>query len=638
MELLGLGGILRYGGAFAGIVWILLWAVVGAILGLRYSRESERGVQGNWLRFGAFLTTGWFLLFVFGLWPDFELVTLGVQLILSVAFSLVVSVFFVEKWEGVDDPETGLSLSNKNTKRLFVFVLSSLLWLIFCVMFSPSLELIPLRIPERITWWQNRLSYSDADGIREAFDKLELYHSPHFNPYYYALGNLTISQDGNDEISKAALRSEAGKDLMAYAATLPRDQQLHWRATGEFFFGNYLIAARDYQANGEDFAALCSKFRADNLTLFDIAEYTKYHWIASNDLQFFMDLRTVIGAKQTTTNALSTGTSSGIDQKVLEELVVIRQLLQAQQDAQKGDDINAKSENLNKQIERFVRDGVSKSAKPPLPESDRIDFIVSHTFWVSLFSYPLFMGLLLCFAAILREHGTEIGKWVRSRKWFTRKSGGSGTLSRLFTVRLATLEPADEKGLFSTEVHRIENAVFPVTIFFGLWYLARARWILFGRKLDHEEQADLAYIQENVRKLSGKLIPSGDEQSLAIISALREKADRSLQNHRKGATSFATTRDELLGTYRELMTLGDILEALGEKPELTNYHLLGLEPKPGMTGAQIKHAYRSVMAAIHPDRNPNNQFIANLASLANRAYAILGNESRRMVYNAAIRI
>ncbi len=648
MELIGLGAVLRYGGIYAAAVWITIWAVVGARLGLRLARKSKAGLTEkqdtiNCVYFATYLFVGWLFSVGVSLWYDFCLIKWLAIAILAAASCFVISIMLVVKSDSYG-PET--SFVDRGGNKLWILGGSSGVWIVvLCFMFaSPETRLVSLYKPERATWYANQLGTNNEQDNKLAFDKIPIYKQP-VPLYFYAVGNFRI---GN--------RKEAARYFKLYSDTLPAESRNYWLAMSSFFADDFASAENYFKNSGDThghFLALLSKFRANKLSLQDIADYAKFNNIHADDLEFFQTLRHAIAGMEEVREEIASASPYSLDIDVLNQLKGIRRLLEKEKtgkDGRQGEatftltavELGKQREEMQRKIEESVRYWAYAN-KPELPGMKQIQATMDKS-WVTVLSYPFFMSMLFLAAFIQREFGEYFSNFFSTLTgtlgfpaWIS-KLGWHSMFARSLAARLARMEPDDEKGLFSKEIKLIHATVFPVDFLLGLRYIFKAQQLLTVKRIDTQERDDLLFVYGTIRKLSGKLVPHGDEQALNIINALRDRADTIFKSYWKGQLAFLPARDELLTTHKELVTLGDILEAFGEKPELTNYHLLGLEPKRNMSDAEIKQAYRSVMGVIHPDHNPNNAFVANLARQVIGAYGILGNPNRRAVYETAIRL
>jgi hypothetical protein len=655
MELMGLGWILRYGGIPAACAWIFFWAIVSAKLGLwlnKWSRSAKSTkpviLFAIWLWIGWLLTGGISFAYDLSITSWIVVATVAGLVCCGISIMLIAST----KLKLVDDLGRPIRLecellSEDWLGKIIILLISSLLWVGGNLIIG-NLNLIPLFTSERALLFTDKLGLKNVNEVKTAFGFVSHYGYP-VQPYYYAIGQARL---GNHE--------EAGRSFKLYAESLPVDQQGFWLGVSDFFYHNFASAESHFKNSNNShgpFFALGSRFCADQLTLDDIATYVKTYGAHADDLELFHFLQQNISGAKKIREEIKSADVKSFDVDVIARLTELKKLLEEKRSNQ-----GKPNESLNGSVNQGRQDEVPRNlsaaelANQRKNLRDRIEDLVqfwayqnkpqlaelaqvknaSSNWWFIIFAYPLFASLLYGAGWILRDYGSPFSKAATmchrlEPRWYRN-------ISKRLVAQLAKKEPEDEKGLFSEEIRRINSAAFLTDILLGLWFNFKANRVLRGKKIDAEEREDLLFIHSAIRKLSGALVPYGHEQALSIITALRERADVGLQKHRKNQLDFVSARDELLAVQKELITLGDILEAFSGKPELTNFHLLGLEPGRNISDKEIKQAYRAVMGVIHPDRNQDNRCVENLAKLVNGAYAILGNPNRRSAYETTIRM
>ena len=202
-------------------------------------------------------------------------------------------------------------------------------------------------------------------------------------------------------------------------------------------------------------------------------------------------------------------------------------------------------------------------------------------------------------------------------------------IARKIASRIALSER--EKGMFSEEITKIHQAVFPTDVILAIAYLVKTRKSLRVWEVQTSEKEDIKRIYREVRILSGKLIPQGDESALSVITALRRKSGDIANQYLKNEISYIASRGGLFEVLSDLVTVGDILEARKEESQISLYDLLGI--KKQAQSDEVKIAYRNIVPAIHPDLHPGNQYLESLTKLVNTAYVTLSNSTQREAYN-----
>ena len=263
--------------------------------------------------------------------------------------------------------------------------------------------------------------------------------------------------------------------------------------------------------------------------------------------------------------------------------------------------------------------------------------------WYKLGTYMVILGWLPGIVSVVVFWGAyrivlaiakiEFTGWrAKGRKGILKMISWQSFLARRIAAKIALLER--EKGIFSQEIERIKQAVFPLDVILALFYLRKARMISKNWEVASQEKAEVKFIYQEIKKLAGKLIPEGGEDALTAISLLKKRAVEVVNNYLKNHIDYQKARKSLIEILDELGTVGDILEVRKPENQITYYSLLGIEPQAGTE--EIKTAYRSVIAAVHPDHHQDNQHLQTLATMINVAYATLSNPSRREIYDKQI--
>jgi hypothetical protein len=671
-EVFGLGWILRHFGFFGVIIWLLAGSFVSAVLGIWLAKRSL-GSDKWWpcWAIAIFLFAGWLVNFGVSLAYDKESHVWWVVASLMAVFAFFVGFLLIEQGSCnlLSKKRGGYGEPSESQQKIIMLLAFSLLWGISCTTFiSNEGALLSLTKAERVYWWCSRLTAGyeineyilpTAGGlpnqIDSAFWAISRYKEKPIPGqwYYYAAGNMRLAK-----------RSEAAKYFRMYAKTLPEDQQSKWRALENFFDNDFWGAERHFKKSGENFLSLLSKFRNNQLTGKELADFKT---LPSEGLMVIMaeiiskeegekKVKSAEKPKEEGTETallksdlaalkrvlwlnvrVATGKSSAEEQEEFAKLTASpasSSLPSPFVEDKEKKRIAGLKDGVNAEIERRVISyALGKQTTLPV-SAEWLNKNPAMPRAVSFFFFPASLGLLLVFSRPLRneEKRSRFLKKVQARISWHSLSG------RKLAARVALLEPAEEKGLFTREVAAIHEALFPSDILLGLRYLAKAKRATSFKQVAQEEINDLTFFMEKIRQLSGELIPYGDETVLGIISVLRKKAEDIIFTFRKDNSQFPKAREALLDVYKELQTLADILEVQSSRPEITYYNLLGLKSGGGLSDEQLKGAYRCIISAIHPDRNQGNGIASALTATVNMAYRTLKDPHRRAVYNASIGI
>jgi len=605
--------------------------------------KDDSRIGANILKFAFFLWANWLLAFGIqywvmysvGWWMLFAALVAGG----AVSMSLLLTV------------ENGVALTDRKVEATtFAWILTSGIgFVVMSMMFSFDTPLLTLTKQERASYLYGTFQTNKMHA--DTLPRLECLSHP-----LYA---ITQAGKGNND--------EASTHFLMHAESVSPEQRPVWLGFGHFFHGDFGSATESFETAGKEYQyqALLSKFRNDKLSAVDLKQFIESHTIGTGDLHVLDRIREVLD------RTASPQKDGSMEQKVLENAAIRTELaslkkvaLTNPKDSERISILKGLESlgRLFQDVERrtyapptisnfrqseyatTLRSTVSREIKermielatveaPVLP--DMAHFDESYQARMNGFAVGGTPALYLLFLYLINAVWRDASKHVLG---FLSRTGWHSRSAKSTAADLAKMEPGDEKGLFSEEIKRLNAWVFPADILLGWKYRLKARRVLRAHRIETQERDDVRFVYNEIRKLSGALIPHGNEQSLSIITALRERGETTVRNHRKGTIVFAFAREELLAIMRELLTLGDILEALGEKPEITKYHLLGLEPALSIDDKTIKQAYHSIMKAIHPDRNPGDKFLENLARLVNESYAVLGNRNRRRAYETAIRL
>jgi len=285
-----------------------------------------------------------------------------------------------------------------------------------------------------------------------------------------------------------------------------------------------------------------------------------------------------------------------------------------------------KRADIQNKILGFVKEVIYKNV-PEFPETNYGPLLRNAGILLYMAGFIFLLSMFMAIA-ILQKRVDSIAIWYPIRKVFGKLSWHSSK-AREISVRIALLEK--EKGVFSREIRKVQQTSFPFDLILAVWYLKRAEKTAKIWDISSQEKEDIEFIAKEVRMLVGKLIPQGNEETLAVIQGLRNKAVEIFDSYRKTRQGYARARESLLGVLSELAIVGDILEVRKGSEQITGYQMLGVSDDS--SSAEIKKAWREIMLVIHPDCNSGKEHLAALASSVNGFYEILSNPTRREAYD-----
>lgn len=618
MKLSLLGWLLRYGGALLPGIVVLAWGVVAAFFGRFlvsrvefWRREGYAPLEGAFhgMVFGIFLAISWLLAIGISLVRHMSFVEMIPWLAVVAALSFAVSWFIFFQW--------GVAEKFITDKFPVFFTLMSLVW-VFSISSNESYVSVQAISPEeRVKLLHIQLVEEKNNGKKKEIAERIKNYGKSVPSYYQVAAALQVLD--YDEARTWLLFSNS-KDMRSN----------FWEGVWYFSRGAYAEAGSYFDRDGETALALGAIITSSGaVSEKDFSRLSIYARRASAKIENDESLRLLISEIQ----------------RIELDNFVVKPI--NKDGVATFNTLETDRSYLKNLMHNAVLSAVLKQEPHPLSDQERkyLTSLMTNTSIMLLALFPAFLATLLWTTRILTDPvygaggpGTKSGCSGKFLKSALSKISRHSALADRIATRIALMEPNNEHGLFSVEIQKITSSVFPMDVFKALKYWAKAKIVLARKKRNDEEVEDLKFFWDEIRKLSGKLVPYGNEQVLGIISALRKRAEAAIAGFKKRSVSFVGSRSELITVYDELLILGDILDAGIARSEITKYHLLGLEPKSGHSDDMVRQAYRSIMSVIHPDKNPNNKFLAEIAKSVNAAYSVLGSESKRKIYDKAFKL
>jgi hypothetical protein len=599
--------LLRLGGLGLGYLAVVLLGVVIGCMGFYFSKKDKETTKNKyWIFF-------WFFLFLLVCYffsiPAFlngegKKGSILVVIILILSFIAIFALF--EK-----SSKTALARNRDHIGWKLLFIGTSAaagftLSVIFALSAIDTLFFSQLNQKQKAEWWiSEKILKQDSsqENIEEALKKIKKYNYPP-SPFV-GIANLKL---GNI--------SQASKNFRDYANSRQREGKHFWLGAANYYQGKFSLAAQEFELAEKPDLLLVALFKSGNLNqqrLNELKEKSGLDPVVLDPI--------VSEIEKTLLPKMPEKKEKGFEELVWEKLNNLEKLISKPGPEQTPVTLD---ERINKMV--FARI-LTYEQTPVLPKvnTDKI-------YWFMATILPVLLTMMFITNAVIRDH---LWQKIESRKWagkigrLAKKLSWHSWIARKTTVKIALMEK--EKGMFSQEIEKIQQAVFPLDAILSLFYLRKTKRILKNWEINSQEKEDIRYIYQEIRKLAGKLIPQGSEESLIVITALRKKASQITRAYLKKNTDYQSARISLLATLDELTTVGDILEARKAKNQINYYSLLGIGPRAETE--EIKKAYRSVIFAIHPDHHHGNPHLQSLATMVNVAYTTLSNGTRKEIYD-----
>jgi hypothetical protein len=503
-----------------------------------------------------------------------------------------------------------------------------------------GLETYFLSKTDKASFISDAIIIGNAKDIEDNLKRLKKI-DPQVSPYVSAIANIRLGKN-----------AEAGRYFAEYASQLkdePTFQQVI-QGFGNYYVGNNRDAFRHFMNAKEEELAIASLYMSGEMKHDNLKSIT-----ADSDLIRRIRSNLSASGEQTAQNNNSnvSADSSGSD-----KWVQLKNFYKLEREGAGSKISSGKKHTSTKktEIKQELKNGPESLAnvelkidiKASIENTVRIkamsykNLIINpvktsskkaFTFLISV--WMLFLGSTFGTATLIREWGDKTVPAFKPRQlWIPlqiilKKCTWHSPMARHLCAKIALME--QEKGIFSHEIGNVKRSGFPFDVCLACFYHAKAKKISRDWRIESQEKKDIEMIYQSIKKISGLLIPQGDEQTLAILSAIRKNAVSIVHSYLKKNEKYEKTRARLLEVLQEIDTVGDILEAKTNNGQISYYTLLGISKDAD--SETIKKSYRRVIIAIHPDKNPNNPNLASLAALVNSAYSTLSNDMSRKIYN-----
>ena len=625
METFGVGAVLNYGGYWLGSLTIVLLGIAAGFIGNYLARREKKKEKKGYIYFSCVFIFFWLYICGWSFFVDSSWFGAVICGLLVVASSVSVSVLCFDNSGGFP----GFLVGGKNgnyTVQIIVYVLATIIFIgmLFSLsgFMADSPDFIRLTEKQRADRFLTEYILNEdigisKDDVEEAIKAIADY-GLEISPYELGIANVRLEKykDASDQFGRYALSQKNDTD------------RAFWNGISYYWRGNSVLAAEQFQVAGAYDLAILAFYADDNL---DREKFSRL----MRGLKIKADSRTnalIKNIEKTLAHPVTPQPAvKNTDMRILLERISKLEQMLAQN---KGNKSGVDSGELRKQIPIVVINRIL-SLNKHIPLSDdksagTFIFLVSSffVFLVTMFSTNLiiskgYFAKLKKVAAI--KHVMLIFALVDGN--ILLKYSWHSSFARKIALKIAKAEK--EKGMFQAEISRVHQAFFPFDAVVALRFLAKAKGIAKKWEISAAEREEARQIYQEIRILSGKLIPHGGEDALSVIMALRDKGTDIFNRHCKEQLLYEAAREQLLGALSELATVGDILEA--RKSQITFYDLLGVPKKTD--GNDIKTAYRAIISVIHPDLHQGNKYLQLLTVLVNNAYAALSRPDRRKAYD-----
>jgi hypothetical protein len=619
METWGIGAVTNYGGESFAWLSVVLWGIAAGTLGYFlarwYQTIGEKAVawkqaipttlmtlflMGFW-----FYVRGWSFLYDTDFW-NWGLFT-GLWI---VGLSFVSYVWIQNRAERLSLRNGTRAKEDRFSWMIFSIVSICLMMLSVVV----ELPLVTLNLGQRASFYaKSVLKKTDAttSDIQTAIASIEQYGYK-LQPISKAFLHLQLKDNAGAvvyfrEYARANMKTAGGEHNL-------------WFGMANYYDREFVEAAEQFEKVGEAELAIFALFSGKILTV-----------------EKFQELSEKVPASSAIVRDIGTAVLPSPKVVKTDMSVLLARIEQLEQRLLKKEKTSAAAEEqpqLQARVDKEMLFLVHRGVSEPLLDVAYEEYGLSLAILLVL-SYPLLFACVYVTAWVWRDwlwdyfSGGKCAFLTRFVFRLGRAMSWHSSIARRLSLRLIAME--SQAGMFNTEMTRIRSAVFPADIFLALRFIMQAKKTTRRWNNNEQERADVQYVFTEIRKLSGKLIPQGTEESLSVITGLRRQADEIKNNYLKNIILYEQARTMLFELLSELATVGDILDARRTGNSPTYYDFLGIGAV--VAADEIKRGYRAVIQAVHPDRNNGNVHLTELAMQINAAYAVLSNPTRRQAYD-----
>ena len=602
--------LLRVGGLPAGYLLVVALGITAGVLGY-FCKKNIRDIEGD-LNLNHLIFFGLLLCFVCSVVIYFFSLPLFLaggngkiaNILIVCIYSWIFSKYIVNK-------------TRKKISDCFGYIIVSLfvgfVLLIILALSHKDIGLYQFSQKQKAEWWISekilKIVQTEKE-IKTALEKSKKY------------GYLPASIQGIANL-RLGNREEAVKNFIAHSESVENDNHF-WLGMAYYYEDCYFLASREFQAAEISDMEIVALFLGKNLNLQKLSELMEKR-------KNMLPINFLLVIREQLLLQKSVSAMSDSEKLILQKFAQLENVVTEEKN---------KNDSLVCKIDTEVLNAIVDCQKTLISApSGGNDF---ETFLFFVLVLPLFVSTTLITNKITNKIAYNIwrkNQLKKERRWLrwlgkiankvAEKISWHSFIARNISVKIALFEK--EKGMFLDEIIKIRQAVFPFDAFLALFYLRRSRRVVKNWRLSSQEKKDIEYIVKEIRLLIGKLIPRGNQESLAILTALREKAIKKNDKYIKKIISYKKIRIFLLGILNDLAVVGDILEARNNDNQISYYSLFGIESRSNQE--EVKKAYRNIIPVIHPDKHNGNHYLESLTAIVTTVYSVLSNPLKREIYD-----